>query len=143
MIRPVNPDSGKFLKWKTSAACKKGQIAVMNSDLALPAAAGASAATVLGVFAEDADSGAIASIYNAHQIFEADFYQGSSTDTATDAMLGVGYDIYVDGAAGDGSAEGETYLDLNDTIGDFCVLLDYDNNRRVGQFRFTDASILI
>ena len=142
MIRPLNSAQKRYAKWKTSAACKRGQLLVMNSDLALPAAEAASAATVIGVAVADAGSGAIVSVMDPHQDFEFDLYQGSTIDIATDAMLGVGYDLYVDGAAGDGSAEGEMYLDLNDTTGDFIVLVGYDNVRRVGIGRITEASIL-
>jgi hypothetical protein len=131
------------MKWKTSALVNRGQVAVMSSDLALAAAEAASSATVIGVVAVGVDTiGDIAEIYDPNQDFEFDFYQGSTVDTATDAMLGVGYDLYVDGAAGDGSAEGEMYLDLNDTTDDFIILVGYDNTRRVGIGRFTQASIL-
>jgi len=143
MIRPVNSSKKPYMQWKTSALCNKGQVVVMNSDLALPAAEAASSATVIGVVVESTDTiGDIVYLHDPNQDFEFDFYQGSSVDVATDAMLGVGYDLYVDGAAGDGSAEGEMYLDLNDTSGDFIILVGYDNDRRVGIGRFTQASIL-
>ncbi|MDD5523551.1 MAG: hypothetical protein PHI84_22260 [Kiritimatiellae bacterium] len=144
MIRPVNSQVRPLLQYKTSAACKKGQVAVMANGLALPAAEGlAAAATVVGVFAEDAASGAVAYIYPADQPFEFEFYQGSTVDEGTLAMQGVLYDLYVDGAAGDGSAEGEMYLDLNDTDGAFIALSSYDNKRRVGIGNFLKASLYL
>jgi hypothetical protein len=141
MIRPVNSAKRPFLRWKTSAACNAGQIAVVSGGLALPAATGLeTAATVLGVFVEDADSGALAYIYPANQEFEFDVYQGSTVDAVTLAMQGVSYDIYVDGAAGDGSAEGEMYVNLNDTTGDFVVISQYDNTRGVATGSFIGTS---
>jgi hypothetical protein len=141
MIRPVNSPKKPFLQWKTSAICRKGQVAVASGGLALPAAAGlATAATVLGVFVENAASGALASIYSPDQEFEFDLYQGGATDTAALANQGVLYDIYVDGAAGDASAEGEMYLNLNDVTGAFVVLSSYDNTRRVATGTFLKTS---
>lgn len=142
MIRPVNSQTKPFLRWKTSAACKAGQIAVASSNLALPAAKGlATAATVIGVFVEDAASGALAYIYPARQEFEIDIYQGGATDTAALANQGVIYDIYVNGAAGDGGGEGDMSLDLNDTSGAFLILSKYDNDRRVATFNFLETSL--
>jgi hypothetical protein len=144
MIRPVNSAKRPFLRWKTSAACNAGQIAVASGGLALPAAAGlVTAATVLGVFVEDAASGALAYIYAPDQEFEADIYQASTIDTAALANQGVLYDIYVDGSAGDGSAEGEMYLNLNDTTGGFLALSQYDNTRRVATFNFLKTSLYL
>jgi len=116
----------------------------MANGLALPAAEGlVAAATVVGVFAEDAASGAVSYIYPADQPFEFEFYQGSTVDEGTLAMQGVLYDLYVDGAAGDGSAEGEMYLDLNDTSDAFIALSSYDNKRRVGIGNFLKASLYL
>jgi hypothetical protein len=141
MIRPVNSAKRPFLRWKTSAACNAGQIAVVSGGLALPAAEGLeTAATVLGVFVEDAASGALAYIYPADQEFEFDVYQGSTVDAVTLAMQGVSYDIYVDGAADDGAAEGEMYVDLNDTTGDFVIISQYDNVRGVATGSFVGTS---
>jgi streptogramin lyase len=143
MIRPVNSAKRPYLRWKTSAACNAGQIAVVSGGLALPAAENCSAATVLGVFVEDAASGALAYIYPGNQEFEFDVYQGSTVDEVTLAMQGVAYDIYVDGAAGDDSAEGETYLDLNDTSTGFVVVSNYDNKRRVATGSFLQAQLYV
>ena len=143
MIRPVNSAKRPYLRWKTSAACNAGQIAVVSGGLALPAAENCSAATVLGVFVEDAASGAISYIYPGNQEFEFSIYQGDTTDVAALANQGVAYDIYVDGAAGDAGAEGETYLDLNDTSTGFVVLSNYDNTRRVATGSFLQAQLYV
>jgi hypothetical protein len=144
MIRPVNSAKRPYLRWKTSAACNAGQLAVAGSALALPAAEGlAVAGTIIGVFVEDADSGALAYLYPPDQEFEFDIYQGSTVDDATLAMQGVLYDIYVDGAAGDGSAEGEMYIDLNDTSGGFIILSNYDNVRKVATGSFLHTSLYL
>lgn len=140
MIRPVNSAIKPFLQFEAGAACKKGQILVVSSGEAVPAAEAPSAATVLGVAVEDAASGAIVYVYPPDQEFEFEIYQGSTTDTAALANQGEIYDIYVDGAAGDGSGEGEMYLDLNDTSGAFIALSAYDNTRRVATGTFTVAS---
>jgi hypothetical protein len=141
MIRPINSAKRPYLEWKTSAACHAGQVAVVSGGLALPAAAGlATAATVIGVFAEDAASGAVSYIHPPDQEFEFELYQGSTIDTAALANQGVLYDIYVDGAVNDGSAEGEMYLNLNDTTGAFVVLSSYDNTRRVATGTFLKTS---
>jgi hypothetical protein len=141
MIRPVNPDGGKFLTFEAGAAINKGQLLVISSTEAVPAAEGlSSAATICGVAVEDAASGAVVTAYPPDQEFEFDIYQGSTTDTGALANQGELYDIYVDGAAGDGSAEGEMYLDLNDQDGGFIVLSSYDNTRRVATGTFILAS---
>jgi len=144
MIRPVNSAKRPYLRWKTSAACNAGQLAVASSELALPAAEGlATAETIIGVFAFDAASGATAYLYPPDQEFEFDVYQGSSVDDATDSMRGVLYDIYVDGAADDGSAEGEMYIDLNDSTGGFIILSNYDNVRKVATGSFLATSLYL
>lgn len=131
MIRPINSAKVPLLQYKTGAAVRKGQLCKLDTGVAIPAAEGVASAILLGVAAENAASGATVYLYSMDEPFEFDMYQGGSTDVATDAMLGTAYDIYVDGAAGDGSAEGEMYIDFNDTTGAFVLLLGYDNNRRV------------
>ncbi|MFA6359012.1 MAG: hypothetical protein WCY09_10240 [Candidatus Omnitrophota bacterium] len=141
MIRPVNSASRPFLRWKTSAACNAGQVLKVGSSLALPIAAGDGAtAIILGVCVEDVASGGLAYIYPANQEFEFDIYQGSTIDTGALEYQGVAYDVYVDGAAGDLSAEGEMYLNINDTGDGFILLSQYDNVRRVATGNFIKAS---
>jgi hypothetical protein len=141
MIRPVNSAKRPYLQWKTSAACNAGQILKVGSSLALPVAAGNGAtAIILGVCVEDVASAGLAYIYPVDQEFEFDIYQGSTIDTAALANQGVAYDVYVDGAAGDASAEGEMYINLNDTGDGFIVLSSYDNIRRVATGSFLLAS---
>lgn len=139
MIRPINSSKVPLLKYLTGAAVRKGQLCKLDNGVAIPAAEGVASAILLGVAAENAASGATVYLYSLDQLFEFDFYQGGSTDVATAAMLGTAYDIYVDGAAGDGNKEGEMYLDLNDTTGAFVLLLDYDNVRRVGIGKFLES----
>lgn len=140
MIRPVNSAKRPFLRMEAGAAINAGQVLVISSGEAVPAAGGASAATVVGVAVEDAASGALVYIYPPDQEFEFDIYQGGAVDVGALANQGEIYDIYVDGAAGDGSAEGEMYLDLNDTSGAIVALSKYDNTRRVATGSFTIAS---
>jgi hypothetical protein len=139
MIRPLRPDSKGFIRWLAGADIKKGQICVLTGGECVPAAEGVNSAVILGVAVEDCDDTETAILYSPRQQFEAEFYQGSSTDVATAALLGTDFDIYVDGAAGDGSGEGEMYLDLNDTTGPMLNLLGYDNVRRVGIFEFIES----
>jgi hypothetical protein len=141
MIRPVNSQKKPILEYEAGAAINKGQLLVISSTEAVPAAEGlASAATICGVAVEDAASGAKVYAYAPDQEFEFDIYQGSTTDTGALASLGELYDIYVDGSVNDGAAEGEMYLDFNDQTGGFVVLTGYDNTRRVATGTFILAS---
>ena len=54
-------------------------------------------------------------------------------------MLGQIYDLYVDGAVGDGGAEGEMYIDFNDTNAASFMVIGYDNARRVVIGKFIEA----
>lgn len=139
MIRPLRPDSKGFIRWLAGAAIKKGQICYLSSGKAKPTAEGVTTALILGVAVEDCADAATVKLYNPRQQFEIDIYQGSTVDTATDALLGTDYDIYVNGAAGDGSGEGDMSLDLNDEIGPMFNLLGYDNVRRVAIVEFIES----
>lgn len=144
MIRPVNSAKRPFLRWKTNSQINAGQLVVASGGLAVAAAEGlVTAATIIGVAVEDAANGAICYLYHPRQEFEFDIYQGSSVDTAALANQGVAYDIYVDGAAGDLAAEGEMYIDLNDTSGGFVILSQYDNTRRVATGSFLETSLYL
>jgi len=59
------------------------------------------------------------------------------------AYQGVAYDVYVDGAAGDGSAEGEMYININDSGDGFIALSQYDNVRRVATGNFIKTSLYL
>ena len=139
MIRPINSSKVPLLQYKTGAAVRKGQLLKLDTGVAIPATEGVASAILLGVAAENAASGATVYMYSLDQLFEFDMYQGGATDVATAAMIGTAYDIYVDGAAGDGSAEGEMYIDFNDTTGAFVILVGYDNNRRVATGKFLEG----
>jgi hypothetical protein len=144
MIRPVNSAKRPFIRWKTNSAINAGQLAVASGGLAVAAAEGlATAATIIGVCVEDVASGDLGYFYPPDQEFEFSIYQGSSVDEATLAMQGIAYDIYVDGAAEDDGAEGEMYIDLNDTTGGFVVLSNYDNTRRVATGNFLKTSLYL
>jgi hypothetical protein len=143
MIRPVNSAQSSFLRFTTGAAVNKGQICVLDGDTAVPAAEGVNTQVILGVAVEDAASGAIVKLYPADQEFEFDVYQGSTVDVPLSTHQGVDYDIYVDGAAGDGSAEGEMYLDLNDTDGAFVRVIKIDAIRRTVTGRFFKSLIYV
>lgn len=142
MITPVNSSQDRFVEWLTGAAIKKGQIVILDTT-AKPAAEGVATTIILGVAAADAASGATVKMYHPDQVFAFDVYQGGATDACTAAMLGTAYDIYVDGAAGDGSAEGEMYLDLNDTTGAFVHLIGYDKEGTRAYGRFIRSLMLI
>lgn len=139
MIRPLRSDNKGFIRWLAGADIKKGQICILDSGEAKPTAEGVNSAIILGVAVEDCADTDTVVLYNPRQQFEIDIYQGGETDVATDALLGTDYDIYVDGAAGDGSGEGEMYLDLNDTTGPMFNLLGYDNVRRVAKVEFIES----
>lgn len=141
MIRPLNSAKKPYIEWKTNAKLNKGQLAVVSGGLAVAAAENPTDATVIGVVVENAANGALVYLYDPSEEFEFDIYQGSSVDTAALANQGVAYDLYVDGAAGDLGAEGEMYIDLNDTSGAFIVLSSFDNNRRVATGRFLQAKL--
>lgn len=139
MIRPLRPDSMGYIRWLAGAAIKKGQICYLSSGKAKPTAEGVTTALILGVAVEDCADAATVKLYNPRQQFEITIYQGGSIDVATDALLGTDFDIYVDGAAGDGSGEGEMHLDLNDTTGPMFNLVGYDNIRRVAKVEFIES----
>jgi hypothetical protein len=141
MIRPVNSEQAAYAKWITSAAVHAGQVLVLGTDNVAPAAEGVSTAIIVGVAVEDTASGGIVSVYDAKQEFEFDIYQGDTVDEGTEAMYGLDYDLFVDGAVDDNSGEGEMYIDLNDT--GMIRLTSYDNNRRVATGKFVDALIYI
>lgn len=138
-IRPVNSAKSQFTKFLAGAAIKKGQTIMVDSAEAKPTAEGVATAILLGVAVEDCADAATVKIYPIDQVFEFDIYQGGAIDVATDAMMGQLYDLYVDGAAGDGSGEGENYIDLNDTTGASIMLIGYDNVRRVALGKFIEA----
>lgn len=139
MFRPINSAKAPYVKFLAGAAIAKGQVLVNTSSEAVPAAEAISTAVIIGVAVEDCDDAATAKIYPVDQIFEADIYQGSTVDVATDAMLGQIYDLYVDGAVGDGGAEGEMYIDFNDTNAASFMVIGYDNARRVVIGKFIEA----
>lgn len=143
MIRPLRSDQRGFIRWLAGADIKAGQVCVLTNGECVPAAEGVNSAVILGVAVEDCADTATAILYHPRQQFEAEFYQGSTTDVATAALIGTDFDIYVDGAAGDGSGEGEMYLDLNDTSGPMFNLLGYDNTRRVGIVEFIESLLYV
>jgi hypothetical protein len=143
MIRPLRSDNKGFIRWLAGADIAAGQVCYLSSGEAKPTAEGVSTAVILGVAVEDCDDADTVILYNPRQQFEIDIYQGGATDTATDALLGTDYDIYVDGAVGDGSAEGEMYLDLNDTTDPMFNLLGYDNTRRVATVMFIESLLYV
>lgn len=138
-FRPINSAQSPFVKFIAGADIAKGQVLVVTSSEAVPAAEGIETAVILGVAVEDCADAATAKIYPVDQVFEADIYQGGSVDVATDAMLGLVYDLYVNGAVGDGSGEGKMYIDLNDTTGASFMVTGYDNTRRVVIGKFIEA----
>lgn len=131
MIRTIKSQTNPIMGYKTGAIVRKGQLLTLSGGFAIPAIEGTATAITIGVAAENAASGATCLVYTLDQLFEFELYQGGAIDVATEAMKGTAYDIFVDGAAGDGVAEGEMYLDLNDTTGAFVILVDFDNVRRV------------
>lgn len=143
MIRPVNSAQSTYNTYTTGAAVNKGQICVLSGDTAVPAAEGINTQIILGVAVEDAAKGALVKLYPADQEFEFDVYQGSTVDVPLSTHQGVDYDIYVDGAAGDGSGEGEMYLDINDTTGAFIRVNKIDATRRVVTGRFFKSLIYV
>lgn len=143
MIRPLRSDQMGFVRWLAGADIKAGQVCYLSSGEAKPTAEGVTTAVILGVAVEDCDDADTVIMYNPRQQFEAEFYQGGNTDVATDALIGTDFDIYVDGAAGDGSGEGEMYLDLNDTTDPMFNLLGYDNTRRVGTVMFIESLLYV
>ena len=141
MIKVVNDKPERYMHWLTGAAIKKGQFVILDTT-AKPAAEAITAATLLGLAMEDAASGEYVILYPVVGTeFEIDIYQGGAVDDATDAMIGTPYDIYVDGAAGDGSGEGEMYLDLNDTSGSFCYLMSYNGKKAYVRIALADCLI--
>lgn len=141
MIKVVNAKPERYLHWLTGAAIKKGQFVILDTT-AKPAAEGISAATLLGLAMEDAASGEYVTLYPiVGTEFEIDIYQGGAVDDAAATMIGTAYDIYVDGAAGDGSGEGEMYLDLNDTTDAFCYLMSYVGKKAYVRIALADCVI--
>lgn len=126
----VSPKADRFIKAIVgTGGLYKGQLAQLDTGTAIQAAEGMATAIGLGVALEDYAEGAICSLIPlADNEFEMDVYQGSTTDTFTDANIGVPFDIYV-------STE-DTYLDANDTSGAFLVLQSYDNTNHKATVRF-------
>lgn len=144
MIKVVNAKPERYIQWKSGAILRKGQIAVLSGATVIACAAAPAAATLVGLVLEDCASGATAILYPlVGTELEIDIYQAGSVDDATDAMRGVAYDIIVDGAAGDGGAEGEMYLDLSDTTGPFLRLMSYNNAAHKAYVRCDLADCII
>ena len=137
MIRPVRPDAMGYIRWLAGAAIKKGQICYLSSGEAKPTAEGVSTAVILGVAVEDCADAATVKLYNPRQQFEAEFYQGGSTDTFAAADVGKAFDIYVDGTTG------EMYIDPNDTTGAMAVVYSYNNDKQTAIVRFLSALIYL
>ena len=139
MIRPLRGDNKGFIRWLAGADIAAGQVCVLSSGEAVPAAEGVASAVILGVAVEDCDDAATVILYNPRQQFEIDIYQGGATDTGAASMIGTDYDIYVNGAVGDGSGEGDMSLDFNDVTGPMFNLHGYDNTRRVATVMFIES----
>lgn len=103
-----------------SGGLSKGQFAKLDSATAVACTEGIGSAILLGVSMGDYLATEICDIYPVSGTeFELHIYQGSSTDTFTDANVGTPFDIFVDTL--------DTYIDPNDTSGAFLVLMTYDN----------------
>jgi hypothetical protein len=123
MFKVNSPAPKRLIRMYTgSGDLVKGALVVISSNTAVAGAEGISSATILGVAAESSVATAMATIDPVGgQEIEMDIYLGGATDTVTDAMVGVLYDIYVD------SSTKECFLDLNDTTNPFVLINRYDN----------------
>lgn len=109
----------------------KGQLGMLSSGTVIDATEGQTTAVLVGVAAEDAAAGAIVPLYPLDSEIECDVYQGGATDDATDAMVGVAYDLEV--------VSTDHQLDFNDTTNPMFVLMRYDNTRHKAWVRVINA----
>ena len=123
MFKVNTPSSKRQLRMYTgTGGVTKGALVVIDSNTVIAGAEGIATAIILGVAAETTAATAMATIDTVGgQEIEMDIYQGGATDTVTDAMVGVLYDIYVD------ATTKECFLDLNDTTNPFVLINRYDN----------------
>lgn len=137
MIKVMNSNPSRYMHFISgTGGLFKGQICVLDSGTAIAASEGVASAILLGIAMEDAAAGTLAIIYPMTGTeLEIDIYQGSTVDVATDAMIGLVYDVYVNS---------EDYLlDLNDTSGAFFVLMSYDNARQKAYVRAINSIIYV
>lgn len=135
MFEPCNVNPQKMLfGYVGTGGVSKGQLCMIDSDTIIDATEGQTTAVLYGVAFDDYDAGEVGQFYPLDDTeFKVPIYQGSTVDEATDAMIGVDYDLYVD--------SGEHYLDLNDTTNPMFVLQRYDNDQKMAWVRVIKALI--
>lgn len=129
LVRPINAMPERQIKFYTgTGGIAKGQFGMVSSDTVIDATEGIATAILIGVALEDYDATEVATLIPVCGTeFELDIYQGGVTDVFTDADIGKAFDIYADGT--------DTYIDPNDTIGGFLVLMSYDNTHKTATCR--------
>jgi len=135
MLKPCNVNPQKMIQFYVgTGGIAKGQLAMIDSDTAIDATEGQNTAILIGVAFDDYDAGDVGQFYPLDDTeFEMPIYQGSTVDEATDAMVGTGFDLYVN--------DGDHMLDLNDETGEMFALMRYDNDRQVAWVRVIKALI--
>lgn len=136
MINVVNAKPERLIKALAGANLYKGQLAIIDTGEAKPAAAAMSASTGFGIVMDDCLDTAVATLYPLIGTeLEIDTYQGGVLKAWTDAMLGLAYDIVV--------TSNDMTLDPNDVTGGFVVLTGYDNVKGVAYGRIALADIYL
>lgn len=124
-----SPNPHKKMEIYTGGAVFKGCVAVLSGTTAVLGAAGisTSAATILGIFAEDADSGAKSYVkpLDDNGTIEG-LYTGSTKTSLTDADLGKLIDIVVSTTT---TTNDTQKFNLDDLAGPFMIVA-YDNYKK-------------
>jgi hypothetical protein len=136
MIRVVNAKPERLIKALAGANLKKGQLAIIDTGEAKPAAAAMAASTGYGIVMEDCLDTKVALLYPlVGTELEIDTYQGGVLKVFADANLGTAFDINV--------TSGNMTLDPNDVTDAFVVLTGYDNDKKVAYGRIALADIYL
>lgn len=134
MFKVINAKPERLITALAGANLYKGQLAIIDTGKAKPAAAALSAATALGIVMESVLDTKLVQLYPlVGTELEADVYQGGVLKGFTDAMLGLAYDMVV--------TNNEMEIDPNDTTGGFFVLTGYNNDTQKCYGRLALADI--
>jgi hypothetical protein len=121
MIRVNKVNPGPLLKMTAGGAITKGALCVSSSGAAVEAAADVTTQIIVGVAAEDCDSGAVVTLYPLNgTLLEIDVDTTGTATTFADTDIGYDFDISV--------SSHDFFIDPDDTTGPL-ILQGYDNDR--------------
>lgn len=134
MFKVINAKPERIITALAGANLYKGQLAIIDTGEAKPAAAALSPATAFGIVMESVLDTELVQLYPlVGTELEADVYQAGVLKGFTDAMLGLAYDMVV--------TNNEMEIDPNDTTGGFFVLTGYNNDTQKCYGRLALADI--